>query len=116
MTELTAVEANILNILSTYRIEEPIEFGKIQKRAGHSRRSLQKHLESLKRKGHPIGSLKREDWHGLYLARNLLELEPGMSANIKQAETTLETARIQRGINFEKYWEGGIDGTTQNVQ
>ncbi|HEL9630581.1 TPA: hypothetical protein U0K61_001748 [Streptococcus suis] len=105
MTDLTTVEANILNILSPYRIEKPVDFESIRKRSGHSRRSLQKHLENLKRKGHPIGSLKREAWHGLYLARNLQELEPGMSANIKQAETTLETARIQRGIDFEEYWK-----------
>ncbi|HFU4209924.1 TPA: hypothetical protein ACGO79_001193 [Streptococcus suis] len=110
MTELTTVEANILNILSPYRIEMPLEFGRLKRQSGHSRRSLQKHLENLKRKGHPIGSLKRESWHGLYLARNLRELESGMSANIKQAETTLETARIQRGIDFEEYWKEVANG------
>ncbi|HEM6050376.1 TPA: hypothetical protein U2B74_002091 [Streptococcus suis] len=105
MTELTTVEANILNILAPYRIEEPVDFESIRKRSGHSRRSLQKHLENLKRKGHPIGSLKKEAWHGLYLARNLQELEPGMSADIKQAESTLESVRIRRNIDLEEYWK-----------
>ena len=36
------------------------------------------------------------------------ELEIGMRANVKQAETTLETARIQRGIDFEEYWKEAI--------
>lgn len=39
------------------------------------------------------------------------ELEIGMRANVKQAETTLETARIQREIDFEEYWKRGTNGS-----
>ena len=28
-----------------------------------------------------------------------------VEANVKQTETTLETARIKRGIDFEEYWK-----------
>ncbi|HEM6373014.1 TPA: hypothetical protein U2D20_002278 [Streptococcus suis] len=58
----------------------------------------------MKKKGHPVGSHKTAPF-GLYMAKTKEELEIGMRANVKQAETTLEIARIQRGIDFEEYWK-----------
>ena len=29
-----------------------------------------------------------------------------VEANVKQAETTLEIARVQRGIDLDEYWKG----------
>ncbi|MDW8685343.1 hypothetical protein Q7W01_01735 [Streptococcus suis] len=55
--------------------------------------------------GHPVGCVKRDNWHGIYMARTPQELEIGMSADIKQAETTLEIARVQRGIDLDEYWK-----------
>ena len=85
MTELTTVEANVLNIILPYV------------------------LESLKKKGNPVGSHKTAPF-GLYMAKTKDELAIGMRANVKQAETTLEIARIQRGIDLDDYWKRGTDG------
>lgn len=109
MTELTTVEANVLNIILPYRFDKPIKFEKVQERTKLGRRTLQNVLETLKKKGHPVGSRKVAPF-GLYMAMTKEELEIGMRANVKQAETTLETARIQRGIDFEEYWKGGTNG------
>ncbi|HFI0293668.1 TPA: hypothetical protein ACGOVK_002148 [Streptococcus suis] len=49
--------------------------------------------------------MKRDNWHGIYMARTPQELEIGMSADIKQAESTLEIARVQRGIDLDEYWK-----------
>ncbi|MGJ6089952.1 hypothetical protein [Streptococcus suis] len=104
MTELTTVETNVLNIILPYRFDKPIKFEKVQERAKLGRRTLQNVLEALKKKGHPVGGHKTAPF-GLYMAKTKEELEIGMRANVKQAETTLETARIQRGIDFEEYWK-----------
>ncbi|WP_174853184.1 hypothetical protein [Streptococcus suis] len=58
----------------------------------------------MKKKGHPVGSHKTEPF-GLYMAKTREELEIGMRANVKQAETTLEIARVQRGIDLDEYWK-----------
>ena len=109
MTELTTVEANVLNVILPYRFDKPIKFEKVQERTKLGRRTLQNVLETLKKKGHPVGSHKVAPF-GLYMAMTKKELEIGMRANVKQAETTLETARIQREIDFEEYWRGGANG------
>lgn len=109
MTELTTVEANVLNIILPYRFDNPIKFEKVQERTKLGRRTLHNVLETLKKKGHPVGSHKTAPF-GLYMAKTREELEIGMRANVKQAETTLETARIQRGIDFEEYWRRGTNG------
>ncbi len=105
MTELTTVEANVLNVILPYRFDKPIKFEKVQERTKLGRLTLENVLEALKKKGHPVGSHKVAPF-GLYMAKTREELEIGMCANVKQAETTLETARIQRGIDFEEYWRG----------
>ncbi|NQK30503.1 hypothetical protein HO514_04050 [Streptococcus suis] len=102
MTELTTIEANVLNIILPYRFDKPIKFGKVQERTKLGRRTLQNVLETLKKKGHPVGSHKTAPF-GLYMAKTREELEIGMRANVKQAETTLEIARVQRGIDLEEY-------------
>lgn len=38
------------------------------------------------------------------MATNGAEMEIGIRANVKQAETTLEIAGILRGIDFQQYW------------
>lgn len=109
MTELTTVEANVLNIILPYRFERPIKFEKVQERTQMGRRKLQNVIEALKRKGHPVGSHKVAPF-GLYMAMTKEELEIGMRANVKQAETTLEIARVQRGIDLEEYWKEVTNG------
>ena len=103
MTELTTVEANVLNIILPYRFDNPIKFEKVQERTKLGRRTLHNVLETLKKKGHPVGSHKTAPF-GLYMAKTREELEIGMRANVKQAETTLEIARVQRGIDLDEYW------------
>ena len=103
MTEMTNVEIDVLNIILPYRFDNPIKFEKVQEKSKLSRRTLQNVLESLKKKGHPVGSHKTAPF-GLYMAKTKEELEIGMRANVKQAETTLEIARVQRGIDLEEYW------------
>ncbi|HEM4073718.1 TPA: hypothetical protein U1V99_001881 [Streptococcus suis] len=100
MTELTTVETNVLNIILPYRFDKPIKFEKVQERTKLSRRTL-------KKKGHPVGSHKTAPF-GLYMAKTREELEIGMRANVKQAETTLEIARVQRGINLDEYWREAV--------
>ena len=107
MKELTTVEANVLNIILPYRFDNPIKFEKVQERTKLSRRTLHNVLETLKKKGHPVGSHKTAPF-GLYMAKTKEELEIGMRANVKQAETTLEIARVQRGIDLEEYWKETI--------
>lgn len=109
MTELTTVEANVLNIILPYRFDNPIKFEKVQERTKLGRRTLQNVLEALKKKGHPVGSHKVAPF-GLYMAMTKEELEIGMRANVKQAETTLEIARVQRGIDLDEYWKRGTNG------
>ncbi|MGS4786653.1 hypothetical protein ACVC7T_03855 [Streptococcus sp. P25B114] len=104
MTELTTIEANVLNVILPYRFDKPIKFEKVQERTKLGRRMLQNVLEALKKKGHPVGSHKTEPF-GLYMAKTKEELEIGMRANVKQAETTLEIARVQRGIDLDEYWK-----------
>lgn len=77
---------------------------KVQEQAKLSRRTLHNVLETLKKKGHPVGSHKTAPF-GLYMAKTKEELEIGMRANVKQAETTLEIARVQRGIDLDEYWK-----------
>ncbi|HEM3013688.1 TPA: hypothetical protein U0767_000485 [Streptococcus suis] len=107
MTELTTIEANVLNIILPYRFDKPIKFEKVQERTKLGRRTLQNVLEALKKKGHPVGSHKTAPF-GLYMAKTKEELEIGMRANVKQAETTLEIARVQRGIDLEEYWKEAV--------
>ncbi|WP_421434116.1 hypothetical protein [Streptococcus suis] len=104
MTELTTVEANVLNIILPYRFDKPIKFEKVQERAKLGRRTLQNVLEALKKKWHPVGSHKTAPF-GLYMAKTREELEIGMSADIKQAESTLESVRIRRNIDLDEYWK-----------
>ena len=104
MTELTTVEANVLNIILPYRFDKPIKFEKVQERTKLSRRTLQNVFETLKKKGHPVGSHKVAPF-GIYMAKTREELEIGMRANVKQAETTLEIARVQREIDLDEYWK-----------
>ncbi|HEL1649720.1 hypothetical protein P7J31_04805 [Streptococcus suis] len=47
MTELTTVEANVLNIILPYRFDQPIKFEKVQEKANLGRRTLQNVLEVL---------------------------------------------------------------------
>lgn len=110
MNDLTTTEAKVLNIILPYRIESPIKFETIRNKSGIGRRKLQLIIESLKTKSHPIGSIKSGDVKGLYMARNLAELEQGLKANLKQAETTIKIADIQRNIDFEKYWSNSEEG------
>ncbi|NQH33544.1 hypothetical protein HO665_04780 [Streptococcus suis] len=49
--------------------------------------------------------MKRDNWHGIYMARTPQELEIGMSADIKQAESTLESVRIRRNTDLDEYWK-----------
>lgn len=100
---MTTVETNVLNIILPYRFDKPIKFEKVQERTKLGRRILQNVLEALKKKGHPVGSHKTALF-GLYMAKTREELEIGMRANVKQAETTLEIARVQRGIDLDEYW------------
>lgn len=104
MAELTTIEANVLNIILPYRFDKPIKFEKVQERTKLGRRMLQNVLESLKKKGHPVGSHKTAPF-GIYMAKTKEELEIGMRANVKQAETTLEIAQVQRRIDLEVYWK-----------
>ena len=104
MTELTPIEVKVLNVILPYRFDHPIKFEKVQERSKMGRRTLQNVLEALKKKGHPVGSHKTAPF-GLYMAKTKEELEIGMRANMKQAETTLEIARIQRGIDLDEYWK-----------
>lgn len=50
MTELTTVEANVLNIILPYRFDNHIKFEKVQERTKLGRRTLQNVLEALKKK------------------------------------------------------------------
>ena len=104
MTELTTVEANVLNVILPYRFDKPIKFEKVQERTKLGRRTLQNVLETLKKKGHPVGSHKVAPF-GLYMAKTKEKLEIDMHANMKQAETTLEIARVQREIDLDEYWK-----------
>lgn len=101
--ELTKTEIKVINQVLKGSFDKPMKFEEVQKKTGLSRRKLQLVLEDLKLKGHPIGSHKIAPF-GLYMARTPEELEIGMRANIKQAETTLKIASVQRKINFEAYW------------
>lgn len=103
--ELTETEIKVINQILKCSFDKPIKFEEVQKKTGLGYRKLQLVIEKLKLKGHPIGSHKKPPF-GLYMARTPEELEIGMRANIKQAETTLEIARVQRGIDLEKYWRG----------
>lgn len=102
---LTEKEIKVLNVILPYRIENPVKFDTLRNKTGLQHRVLQKTVENLRYKGHPIGSLKRENWKGLFMARNAEEMEIGIRANVKQAETTFEIANTLRGINFRQYWE-----------
>lgn len=104
MAELTSIEANVLNIILPYRFDKPIKFDKVQERTKLGRRTLQNVIESLKKKGHPVGSHKTAPF-GIYMAKTKEELEIGMRANVRQAETTLEIAQVQRRIDLEAYWK-----------
>lgn len=104
MKELTKSEAKVLNIILPYRIDNLVKSAMIENRLNASERSVQHYIERLRRKGHPIGCFKEENRKGYYMARSLEELEPGMNTNVAQAKTMLETAEIQRNIDFEEYW------------
>ncbi|MGT2800681.1 hypothetical protein [Streptococcus marmotae] len=104
LKDLTAEEANVLNFIIAHgTCENPIPAKKAWKALGLYKRKLENIVECLKRKGHPVGSLKGKK-HGLYAARNREELEMGLRANVTQARTTLQIAKVQRGIDFEEYW------------
>lgn len=112
---LTENEIKVLNVILPYRIDSPIKFDEVRHKTGLEHRALQKTVKNLRYKGHPIGSLKRENWKGLFMATNGAEMEIGISANVKQANTTLEIAGILRGIDFQKYWsQEGVNHARNN--
>lgn len=53
---LTENEIKVLNVILPYRIDSPIKFEEVRNKTGLQHRVLQKIVEKLRYKGHPIGS------------------------------------------------------------
>lgn len=93
-----------LNAIKPYTLENLLSLDSLVFKLGRKRRGVQTTLSRLKCMGHPVGCVKRDNWHGIYMARTPQELEIGMSADIKQAESTLESVRIRRNTDLDEYW------------
>ncbi|MGT2623961.1 hypothetical protein [Streptococcus thoraltensis] len=105
--EMTAVEANVLNmIVNKGTFEEPVKAKRIKEKIGLSKRGLEEIIETLRVfYKHPIVAKKTQP-SGYYIPRNEDERMAGTAPYRKQILTEQNNLAAVMSVDLSEYWKG----------